>query len=51
MAWIFDEAFWCFSPAFVDVLKDGEAPEGLQPLGEVVGVDESLDVLAQLAVL
>lgn len=50
MGRIFDEAFWLVGPAFVDVFEHGEAFEGLEPFSEVVGVDESLNVLAQLVV-
>ena len=50
MGWVFDEAVWLIGPAFVDVLEDGEALQCLQSLGEVVSVDEGLEVLAQSVV-
>ena len=41
------EPFGLCSPFFVYELEDGEAFQGLQSLGEVVGVEEGLQVLTQ----
>ena len=46
MGWIDVEAVWVLCPAFADVLKGGEPFKGLEPLGEVVGVDEGCEMRA-----
>lgn len=45
-----DEPFRLLCPCFADELVGGEALEGLQSPGKVVGVDELAEVLLQLAV-
>ena len=44
------ESLWLGSPGFADELVWGEACEGLEASGEVVGVDEVAQVGAQLIV-
>lgn len=44
------EAFRLFGPSSDDVLKRGEAAQGLEAAGVVVGVDEGGKVLAELVV-
>ncbi len=48
--WIEPELTRVFCPAFADVFVRCEAPQGFQPLGEVVGRQESGEVLAKLVV-
>jgi hypothetical protein len=48
--WIELELIRVFCPAFADVFVRCEASEGFQPLGEVVGRQESGEVLAKLIV-
>ena len=50
MGWINDESVGLFCPAFADVFEGREAFEGLEALGEVVGVDEVGEVRAKLVV-
>lgn len=50
MVRICGESAWLYGPFFADSFVRGEALEGLQPLGEVVGVEELIEVLLQLFV-
>jgi hypothetical protein len=50
VGWIVSESAGLVCPSFADVLVGSEPPQGLEALGEVVGVDECLDVLAKLVV-
>jgi len=47
MVWMKPAPLGLGSPLFVDEFEDGYALEGLQSLGEVVGVEECRQVLAQ----
>lgn len=50
MDWIVDEAVWLIGSAFVDALEDSQLSERFEALGEVVGVDEGVEVFAKLIV-
>lgn len=43
-----DESLWLGSPALADVFVGGEALQGLEPAGEVVGSDEVTEMVAEL---
>ena len=43
-----DKALWFFLPALTDVLIGGQAFQGLEALGEVIGHQESLQVFLQV---
>lgn len=45
------ESLWLCCPDFADVLVWGKALEGLEPLGEVVGPYEVIEVAAKLFVV
>jgi hypothetical protein len=45
------ESFWLRSPAFADELVGCEAFEGLDALGEVVGLDEVGEMAAELVMV
>jgi hypothetical protein len=47
---IYFESVWLRGPGFADEFVWGEAPEGFEPPGEVVGVDEVLQMGSQLVV-
>src|SRR4051812_39073975 len=47
MDWIEGESVWLFCPSFADELVGGEAFEGLEPPGVVVGLDEVVEVGSQ----
>lgn len=46
MGWIDVESVRVLCPAFADVFEGGEPFEGLEALGEVVGIDEGCEVCA-----
>ena len=48
--WIASEALGLFGPGLTDVFVGGEAEEGLDPTGEVVGDDEVGEMTSQLLV-
>ena len=50
MGWIDVESRGVFCPDLADVFIGRETIQGLQPTGEVVGVDEVAEVTAQLVV-
>jgi hypothetical protein len=50
MGWIEGKSVWFVLPAFADEFVSGEACEGLEPFGEVVGGDEVAEVYSQLVV-
>ena len=50
MEWIEFELIRIFCPTFADVFVRREPPQGFQPFGEVVGREESGEVLSQLVV-
>ena len=50
MEWIEPELIRVFCPAFADVFVRREASKGSQPLGEVVGGEESGEVVSKLIV-
>jgi hypothetical protein len=43
------ESFWLFRPDLIDVLIGSETAKGLEPLCEVAGHEEGLDVLLKLS--
>ena len=47
MGWIDLESFWLFCPAIHDVFERGETFEGLETLGEVIGIDEGCEMFTQ----
>ena len=48
--WIEPELIRVFCPAFADVFVGREPTEGFQPLGEVIGREESAEVVSKLVV-
>mgnify|MGYP000240227521 CR=1 FL=1 len=50
MGWRKSEAVWLFGPVFWCMLEGCHVFERLEPLGEVVGVEELGEVLAQVGV-
>ena len=51
MGWIDDESIRLCSPSFADELVGREPFEGLQSAAEIIGVDEVLEMAAQLVVV
>ena len=51
MDWIDDESIRLCSPSFADELVGREPFEGLQSAAEIIGVDEVLEMAAQLVVV
>ena len=47
MEWIDVEPVWLLCPELADVFEGREALQGLEALGEVVGVEEGFQVVAQ----
>jgi hypothetical protein len=50
MEWVEDESLWLVCPGFADEFVWCEAFEGLEEFGEVVGLDEVSEVVAELVV-
>jgi len=48
VVWIIDESIWLFSPAFVDVLENGEPLEGFQSFCEIVSIYECFEMISKL---
>ena len=48
MAWIDGKAFWLFLPALTDVLIGGKAFERFESLREIIGHQESMEMLFQV---
>src|SRR5262245_9738790 len=51
VGWIISEATCLVCPSLTDVLVGREAAESLQPLGEVVGIQESSEMVLELPVV
>ena len=50
MEWVEGEPLWLVCPGFADEFVWCEAFEGLEAFGEVVGLDEVSEVVAELVV-
>lgn len=51
MGWVDGKSFWFILPAFDDVFVGRESLEGFEPFGEVVCIQEVVQMLSQLLVI